>query len=432
MRPVPHDDENMSATATTPATTTRLSRIVVFLFAVTAGSSAGCLYYLQPLLHEISIDLSVSTATAGLVVAITQIGYLIGLALVVPLGDFVNRRGLVTGLLAVSSLALVGAGLMPGYAGLLVMVFVVGVSASAAQVVVPWAAAIAGPGERGTVVGHVMSGLLIGILLSRVLSGIVADVGGWRAILFVAAALQLTMAAAVGFRAPTGPAEATDTSAHYLQVLRSILTLVRQQEVLRHRMLLGGLNMAAFSAMWTAIAFLLAGGGASGYNYSEAVIGLFGLAGVAGALAAPVVGTIADRGYLRHTQYAVWAVQILSWLLLWAGGHNVIVLVIALLVFDFGVQGVQLANQTGVYSLDDTARSRLTTAYMVSYFAGGVIGSSVGAWAYQVGGWSLVCELGIGSAIIGFVAWTVFARSERNHPVQGVSAHARLRGLACR
>merc|ERR1711969_472980 len=107
-------------------------------------------------------------------------------------------------------------------------------------------------------------------------------------------------------------------------------------------MLLGGLNMAAFSAMWTAIAFLLAGGGASGYNYSEAVIGLFGLAGVAGALAAPVVGTIADRGYLRHTQYAVWAVQILSWLLLWAGGHNVIVLVIALLVFDFGVQGVQL------------------------------------------------------------------------------------------
>ena len=219
MRPVPHDDENMSATATTPATTARLSRIVVFLFAVTAGSSAGCLYYLQPLLHEISIDLSVSTATAGLVVAITQIGYLIGLALVVPLGDFVNRRRLVTGLLAVSSLALVGAGLMPGYAGLLVMVFVVGVSASAAQVVVPWAAAIAGPGERGTVVGHVMSGLLIGILLSRVLSGIVAEVGGWRAILFVAAALQLTMAAAVGFRAPTGPAEATDTSAHYLQVL---------------------------------------------------------------------------------------------------------------------------------------------------------------------------------------------------------------------
>lgn len=407
---------------------THLSRVVVFLFAVTAGSSAGCLYYLQPLLHEISVDFSISTATAGLLIAVTQIGYLLGLAFVVPLGDFVNRRRLVTGLLAVSCLALVAAGLMPAYGGLLTMVFAVGVSASAAQVVVPWAAAIAAPNERGAVVGNVMSGLLIGILSSRVLSGLVAEVGGWRAILFVAAGLQVAMAVAVWFRAPEARPEAAGSGQSYPQVLRSILTLVRTHDVLRHRMFLGGLSMAAFSCMWTAIAFLLAGAGDSSYSYSEAEIGLFGLAGVAGALIAPVVGKLADRGYLRHTQYGVWGAQIAGWVLLWAGAHHVVVLVIALLIFDFGVQGVQLANQTGVYSLDGQARSRLTTAYMVAYFAGGVIGSTVGGLAYQAGGWPLVCTIGTGSAIVGLATWAIFSWTERGHPLQGRAAHAELRG----
>ncbi len=418
----------MTVTSGDPShATVHLSRFVVLLFAVTAGSSAGCLYYLQPLLHEISVDFSISTATAGLLVALTQIGYLLGLAFVVPLGDFVNRRRLVTGLLVVSCVALLAAGLLPSFGGLLTMVFAVGVSASAAQVVVPWAAAIAGPHERGAVVGHVMSGLLIGILFSRVLSGLVAEIGGWRAILFVAAAVQLTMALAVWFRAPGARPAGAGTRQSYPQVLASILTLVWQQPVLRHRMILGGLNMAAFSGLWTAITFLLAGAGDSPYDYPEAAIGLFGLAGVAGALGAPIVGKLADRGYLRHTQYLAWAVQVVGWALLWAGAHDVMILIVALLVFDFGVQGVQLANQTGVYSLDDRARSRLTTAYMVAYFAGGVIGSSMGAWAYQAGGWSLVCGLGIGSAATGFAAWALFARTERAHPLQGVAAHARLR-----
>lgn len=399
----------------------------MFLFAITAGSSAGCLYYLQPLLHQISVDFSISTATAGLLIAVTQIGYLLGLAFVVPLGDFLNRRRLVVTLLAVSCAALIVAALMPTYAGLLIMVFAVGISASAAQIVVPWAAAIAGPGERGTVVGTVMSGLLIGILFSRVLSGLVADIGGWRAVLLVAAVLQLTMAAAVGWRAPAGQVTRTETAQSYPQVLRSILTLVSQHSVLRHRMLLGALSMAAFSGMWTAIAFLLAGSGDSSYHFSEAQIGLFGLAGVAGALGAPIVGKLADRGFLRHAQYAAWLTQIAGWLLLWVGGHSVVVLIIALLVFDFGIQAVQLANQAGVYSLDGQARSRLTTAYMVAYFAGGVVGSTVGGWAYQTGGWLLVCEIGFGAAVLGLGLWAGFAWMERDHPLQGVAAHAELR-----
>lgn len=402
-----------------------MSRLVVLLFAITAGSSAGCLYYLQPLLHEVASDFHISTAAAGLVVSITQVGYLIGLALVVPLGDFVNRRALVGGLLVVSCAALAVAAFSPSYAVLMIMVFAVGISASAAQIVVPWAAAVAAPGERGAIVGTVMSGLLVGILFSRVFSGLVAQLGGWRTVLVVAAVVQLAMAAAVWWFAPRTPVSAASTS--YPRVLWSILTLIRSEKVLRHRMLLGGLNMAAFSGMWTAIAFLLAGAHGSEYHFSDAVIGLFGLAGVAGALAAPRVGKLADRGYLRHTQYAVWVVELVGWALLYWGAHQVIVLIVALLVFDFGVQGVQIANQAAVYSLDDEARSRLTTAYMVAYFAGGVLGSAFGGWAYQTGGWALVCATGAATAIAGIVLWAVFAITERDHPRQGVVAHSRLR-----
>lgn len=422
------DNQRKSVPTTQPGATKRLSRLVVLLFAITAGSSAGCLYYLQPLLHEVGNDFHISTAAAGLVVSITQVGYLIGLALVVPLGDFVNRRLLVGGLLVVSCAALVIAAFSPSYAVLMIMVFAVGISASAAQVVVPWAAAVAAPGQRGGIVGTVMSGLLVGILFSRVFSGLVAQVGGWRTVLAVAAVVQIAMAAAVWWFAPRTPVNASSTS--YPRVLWSIVTLIRSENVLRHRMLLGGLNMAAFSGMWTAIAFLLAGAHGSEYHFSDAAIGLFGLAGVAGALAAPRVGKLADRGYLRHTQYGVWAVELVGWALLYWGAHQVIVLIIALLVFDFGVQGVQIANQAAVYSLDDEARSRLTTAYMVAYFAGGVLGSAFGGWAYQTGGWALVCAAGAGTAIAGMILWAVFALVERDHPVQGVAAHSRLRASA--
>jgi predicted MFS family arabinose efflux permease len=429
MADVRHDGDMHSSIDTTPSSTsTRLSRVVVLLFALTAGSSAGCLYYLQPLLHEVGSDFGVSTTAAGLIISVTQAGYLIGLALVVPLGDFVNRRRLVSGLLIVSCVGLAIAAAAPAYAALMVMVFAVGISASAAQVVVPWAAAIAGPGERGAVVGTVMSGLLIGILFSRVISGLIAEAGGWRTVLVVAAVVQVVMALAVWFRAPQ---TATSTGGNsYLRVLGSIFTLIRTENVLRHRMLLGGLNMATFSAMWTAIAFLLAGAHGSSYHFSDAAIGLFGLAGVAGAMAAPRVGRLADRGFLRHTQYGVWLVQLVSWGLLWVGAHQVIVLIIALLVFDFGVQGVQIANQAAVYSLDGETRSRLTTAYMVAYFTGGVIGSAFGGWAYQTGGWSLVCAAGAGAAAAGLALWGWFAITERGHEVQGVAAQGRLRARA--
>ncbi|MFJ1458313.1 MFS transporter [Nocardia sp. N2S4-5] len=391
----------------------KLTRLVVLVFAITAGSSAGCLYYLQPLLHEVAGELSISTATAALVVSAAQVGYLAGLALLVPLGDFLERRRMVPVLLAASVAALIFSAAAPNLPVLLLSVFATGVTASAAQVVVPWASALAHPDRRGEIVGTVMSGLLLGILLSRVLAGAVAQLGGWRAVLVVAAGIQLVMSVSVYLLAPaTGQAARVPGASgeRYLEVLASIVTLIRVHPVLRHRMVLGFLAMACFSGVWTAIAFLLSGAHGAPYEFSEFAIGLFGFAGVAGALGAPVVGRLADRGRLRAVTTLVWIVVLISWALLAWGGHNLFALVAALLVFDFGIQGIQLSNQSAVYALDPAARSRLTTAYMVTYFLGGVAGSVTAGSAYQAGGWSLVCELGSAATILGLALWALFAR----------------------
>ncbi|MEC3956827.1 MFS transporter [Nocardia sp. CDC153] len=403
-------DRSQSTTARSEHSTSAefaLGRTTVLVFAVTAGSSAAGNYYLQPLLHEVAGDLRISTATAALLVSAAQIGYLSGLAFLVPLGDFLRRHRMVPALLVASVVALVVSAFAPNFPVLFAGVIATGVTASAAQVVVPWASALAHPERRGQVVGTVMSGLLLGILLSRVLAGAVAQLGGWRSVLLVAAGLQVVMAISVYLLAPATPRAASGES--YRQVLTSILTLIRRHSVLRQRMALGFLVMASFSLVWTAIAFLLAGAHGSSYHYSEFAIGLFGLAGVLGALGAPVVGRMADRGHLRRVTTLTWLVLLASWALVAWGGHNVVALIAALLVFDFGIQGSHLSNQSAIYALDPAARSRLTTAYMVTYFLGGVAGSVTAGVAYQTGGWTLVCGIGVAAALLGLLLWAVFA-----------------------
>ncbi|MDG3011123.1 MFS transporter [Rhodococcus sp. D2-41] len=217
------------------------------------------------------------------------------------------------------------------------------------------------------------------------------------------------MAVVVWFASPADPRPAPTHS--YPASLRSVLTLIRTRDVLRHRMFLGVVNMAGFSLLWTSIAFLLAGAHGSPYHFSDAVIGLFGLAGIAGAMGAPVVGRFADRGHVRRPTYLMWVIQLAGWALLLADGASLPVLIAALLVFDLGVQGLQLCNQVAIYALDAEARSRITTAYMVAYFAGGIVGSLVAGVAYQAGGWPLVCGLGAASAALGLAARSVFAGS---------------------
>ena len=298
-----------------------LDRRLVLLLAIACGAAVANLYYAQPLLDVIARDLGVSPGAAGLLVTASQVGYAAGLVLLVPLGDLVDRRRMVWRLLLVTAAGMVVAAVAPSFAVLALAIGVVGVTAVVAQVLVPLAGTLAADHERGQVVGSVMSGLLLGILLARTASGLIAAVD------VVAHRLRPRRGAhgrdrRVLRRAlpPTPPA----TDLPYRAALRSVLALVRDEPLLRRRMLYGATGMASFSVLWTAIAFLLSG---PPFHYGEGTIGLFGLAGLVGAVAAQGAGRLADRGH-THAATGVFLVAIaVAWVLLALGGASVALLI---------------------------------------------------------------------------------------------------------
>ena len=394
-----------------------ITRTLVLLFAVTCGVSVSSLYVLQPVLEDIRQDFDVSTSTAALVVTAAQLGYAMGLLFLVPLGDLLNRKLLAPSMMVASAIALLLSGLAPGLGTLFVASILVGICAATAQIVIPWSSSLALPSDRGRVVGMVMSGLLLGILLARVVSGLIAEFGGWRSVLFTGSALMIVLAGVVYISVPP---DAPRPRQPYGRLLISVARIVRAERMLRQRMLLGFLTMFGFSAMWTSIAFLLSGSRDEHFSYSEAAIGLFGLAGVAGAAAAPLFGKLADRGHLRMATTAAWIITIIGWLSLAWPGTPLAALLIGLVVFDFGVQASQLANQSAIYSLAPEERSRVTTAYMVTYFTGAVAGSVSSGYAYGAGGWIAVCLSGIGVAVAGLIVWLIFDRRNEHRAGQSV------------
>jgi predicted MFS family arabinose efflux permease len=251
-----------------------VSRGLVALLALTCGAAVANLYYVQPLLNLLSHTFGVSQPTAGLLVTCSQLGYVLGLVLLVPLGDLLERRRLITGLLVGAADAACAAA--PSFNVLAAALAALGGLSVVAQIVVPLAATLASPQRRGQVVGTVMSGLLIGILLSRTLSGLITALGGWRLVYALAAAAMLALSLALRRGLPI---VAATQQLRYRQLLRSVLSLVTQEPVLRQRMALGALAMAGFSVLWTSLPFLLGG---APYHYSEGTIGLFGLAGLTG------------------------------------------------------------------------------------------------------------------------------------------------------
>ena len=381
-----------------------MSRALVFLLAVAVGAAVANIYYVQPLLNVIAREFDVTTTTSGLLVTCSQAGYLAGLALLVPLGDLRERRRLVTTLLAGAAAALAACAAAPSFAVLAVALVAAGALSAVAQIIVPLAATLAAEHERGQVVGSVMSGLLVGILAARIVSGAVTELGGFRLIFALAAVLMLVIAILL-WRAlpPLPPAERMP----YRGALRSVLALVAAEPVLRQRMALAVLQMANFTLLWTALAFLLGG---APYHYGEALIGLFGLAGVAGALIAPVAGRLADRGRGGPALTVFLAAILASWGLLAAGETWLPALVAGIVLLDLGTQGAQISNQSTIYALAPAARSRTTTAYMVSLFFGGVLGSLLAAFAYDAAGWPATCALG---AVIGTLALVIWGVTER-------------------
>ena len=376
-----------------------LSPALIALMSVATGLAVASNYYAQPLLDTIARAFSLSVNQAGFIVTAAQLGYAAGLLLLVPLGDMFERRGLIVFM----TLLAAGGMLITATSQTLPMMILgtalTGLFSVVAQILVPLAAHLAEPAKRGKVVGTIMSGLLLGILLARTVAGLLASLGGWRTVYWVASVLMVIMAVALWRGLPTLKQE---NHLNYPQLLGSVFSLFIKDSLLRTRALLGCLTFANFSILWTSMAFLLA---SPPFNFSEGVIGLFGLAGAAGALGARPAGGFADKGKAHLTTTVGLVLLLLSWIATALGQYSVIALIIGILVLDLTVQGVHITNQTVIYRMMPEARNRLTAGYMTSYFIGGAAGSLISASAYQHAGWNGVCAAGAIMALLNLVVW---------------------------
>ena len=384
----------MTATATAQGT---LSPALTFLLAGATGLTVAALYYSQPTLGVLAGDLHASSRGVGWIPTLTQLGYALGLLLLAPLGDRYDRRNIILVKSLVLSAALLLTGFAPGLGVLLAASLAVGLFATVAQDIVPAAATLAPADQRGKVVGTVMTGLLLGILLSRVVSGFVAEHFGWRSV-FVAAAASVLLLTAV--MAKGLPRFAPTTTASYPALLRSLAGLWRAHRRLRMAALAQGLLALGFSAFWSTLAVMLHD---APFHLGSAVAGSFGLAGAVGALAAPVAGRLSDRRgaeWVTRIAAIITVVSFASMLAmpLLSTGAQLALLALATVGFDLGVQASLISHQTIVYGIAPEARSRLNALLMTSVFVGMAAGGALGAQALAAWGWMGVVLLAVAAS----------------------------------
>lgn len=389
-----------------PSAPAPLTAPVILLMSVATGLAVASNYYAQPLLHTIGQQFSLSNAAAGSIVTIAQLSYAVGLLLLVPLGDMFERRSLIVLMTLLSAGGLLVSAFSPDILTLMLGTAITGMLSVVAQILVPFAATLAAPHERGKAVGTVMSGLLLGILLARTVAGALADVGSWRTVYWVAAILMLAMSCALWKVLPRHQSEA---GMSYPQLLGSIFRMYAEEPLFRGRSMLGFLLFAAFSMLWTPLTFLLS---SPPYQFNNTTIGLFGLAGAAGAYAANRFGRLADRGLGNQATRIGLLLLLASWGLMAFGQASVIALLAGILIQDLAIQGVHVTNTSSLYRLRPEARSRLTAGYMTSYFIGGATGSLVSSWLYSHFGWPGVVTAG---AVLGAItlAYGMLAASAR-------------------
>jgi predicted MFS family arabinose efflux permease len=378
-----------------------MTRTLTLLFAVAGGAAVGNLYYVQPLLAVIATSLHVSSATAGLLVTATQVGYATGIVLVVPLGDVRNRRRLIPLVMGASALSLVLCAVAPSFAVLAVAMVLVGVTTVSGQILTPFAGDLTDDSDRGRVLGIVVSGLLTGILGARIIGGLIAGVAGWRSVFAIAAGIMVVLAALLGRLAPTLPPK---TTAAYGSLLRSVVTLVRHEARLRILMVFGMISMATFTLFWTALTFLLSD---RHYHYSTTVIGLFGLAGLVGTLAAQGAGRLHDKGWSNAATGVSWVVTVLAYVFCELGRISLGWLLVGVVVLDVGTQAQRILNQTRAFALSDEARSRVNTAYVAGNFVGAALGSLAASLLWSVGGWTAVTVTGGVLSLLALLLWVV-------------------------
>jgi predicted MFS family arabinose efflux permease len=388
-----------------------LTRPLLVLIAVATGAVVANLYYAQPLLHQVALDFHTGSGLASLIITATQVGYAAGLLLIVPLGDLYVRRVLVVRIFAVAAVALVACAVAPDIWIFGLASVAVGAASVAGQVMIPFAADLAPAERRGRVVARIMTGLLLGILLARTVSGLVAEVAGWRSVYWLSAGLMVVFAAVLWRALPT---EGPRPRMRYGSLVASSLRLLVDEPVLRRRAWHGACAFACFSVLWTTIAFLLSG---DPYHYSSALIGLFGLVGAAGILAANLAGKLADADRSTASTLVAGVLLIGSFGLLWFGRTSLAALIAGIVVLDVGTQGMQITNQAIIYALRPDARSRINSAYMVCYFVGGAVGSVTAGVLFAADGWSGVCLLGAGFGLLTGTLAVVDLVSRRSVPV---------------
>ncbi|MFB6989657.1 MFS transporter [Streptomyces sp. NPDC056178] len=376
------------------------ARRTTLLFAVASGVAVANVYFAQPLLVTLSRDFGISAATVGIVVTLTQIGYGLGLFLLVPLGDLVDRRSLVVTQLALLAAALIATGTAATAPILLTALAAVGLLAVVTQTLVVFAASLSAPERRGRAVGLVTSGIVIGILLARTVSGALADFAGWRSVYLTSAALTLVLALALYRVLPRRPA--APSAMRYTRLLRSTLMLFAEERVLRVRALLALLIFAAFSTLWSCVALPLS---APPLSLSHTAIGAFGLAGAAGALAAAPAGRLHDRGLAGRTTGIALGLLTASWLPLALTRQSLWALAIGAVLLDLAVQAVHVTNQSLIYAVRPDAGSRLIGGYMVFYSVGSAAGALASTTVYARAGWGAVCVLGAAFSALALVVW---------------------------
>ncbi|WP_197496819.1 MFS transporter [Paraburkholderia caribensis] len=378
------------------------------MMAAACGVTVANVYLCQPLLSAVATSFHASASTAGLVATGAQVGYATGILLVVPMADRADPRRLIRVLLALTCAALICAGLSPSVHLLALLTLLVTTVTVVPQVLIPVAVSLAAPGKSGRVVGTMQTGLILGILLSRTVSGAVGQFSGsWRASYFLAAALTGLLLIVLPRYIPERQTESAADKKSYLSLLASLPQLVLEWRDLRFSSALGASMFGAFSAFWATLAFHLA---QPPFGFGSAQAGLFGLWGATGALIAPQCGRLSDRFGPTAVNIISLCSGALAFAAFVAGGDiSIFALVVGVNLLDFGNQAGQIANQARIFKLDPGARARLNTVYMVFTFAGGALGSAIGAGAWTAGGWNGVCVTGF--ALLALVACLLIARN---------------------
>jgi len=360
-----------------------LSFTQVLIMAVTAGICVANIYYNQPILNEIALSLHIDPKHIGTISPLAQAGYGLGLLFITPLGDKMDRKRLILWLQVFLILALIGMSFAANFFQLYAASLAIGLFAVTAQVILPMAASLVTE-NKGKIVGTIFTGILIGVLTARVFSGFITESLGWQYVYRISAVLVALSALLMQTDFPSNKDRFSGT---YIQLLQSVMLQLKRFHTLRVTALIGALAFGSLSSFWVTLTFYLSG---SPFNYSAAIIGLFGLLAAGGALLAPVVGKLADKGSHKRSLMVSLLFVLVSLVALYLFPGSLVSLLVAVLLIDIGVQAVQITNIALIYTLDTQANSRINTVYMTSYFIGGAGGAYIGLLAWNYGGWNMV------------------------------------------